>query len=105
MVLTKQQDEDSLQRLTFAEEDRPRFTSAPWRGEYRWFSQRQYHRSAAVSRSDRERANSHGAALSKVVLRTGPHSPRQRVADDRLRWTGAAGGVDIAREGFGDIFD
>ena len=37
MVLTKQQDEDPLQRLTFAEEDRARFTSASWRGEYRWF--------------------------------------------------------------------
>jgi hypothetical protein len=37
VVLTKQQDANPLQRLTFAEEDRPRFTTAPWGGEYRWF--------------------------------------------------------------------
>jgi hypothetical protein len=37
VVLTKRQDIDSLQRLTFAEEDRSRFTTTPWRGEYRWF--------------------------------------------------------------------
>jgi hypothetical protein len=31
------QDESFLRSLVFAEEDRYRFTTAPWRGEYRWF--------------------------------------------------------------------
>jgi hypothetical protein len=30
-------DMQSLREWTFPEEDRPRFTTAPWRGEYRWF--------------------------------------------------------------------
>jgi hypothetical protein len=33
-------DEDEevfLRAITFPEEDRHRFTTAPWRGEYRWF--------------------------------------------------------------------
>jgi hypothetical protein len=52
VVLTKQQDIDSLQRLTFAEEDRSRFTTTTWRGEYRWFRSAnvvdlQHYRSAA----------------------------------------------------------
>jgi hypothetical protein len=31
------QDEVFLRRIVFAEEDRQLFTTAPWRGEYRWF--------------------------------------------------------------------
>jgi hypothetical protein len=30
-------DEEFLRALVFPEEDRRLFTSAPWRGEYRWF--------------------------------------------------------------------
>jgi hypothetical protein len=29
--------QQSLREWTFPEEDRARFTTAPWRGEYRWF--------------------------------------------------------------------
>jgi hypothetical protein len=31
------EDEKFLRQLVFPEEDRHRFTSAPWRGEFRWF--------------------------------------------------------------------
>jgi hypothetical protein len=31
------QDEIFLRRVVFPEEDRHLFTTAPWRGEYRWF--------------------------------------------------------------------
>ena len=31
------QDESFLRSVVFAEEDRHLFTTAPWRGEYRWF--------------------------------------------------------------------
>jgi hypothetical protein len=31
------QDEAFLRRVVFPEEDRYLFTTAPWRGEYRWF--------------------------------------------------------------------
>jgi hypothetical protein len=31
------QDEIFLPRVVFPEEDRHRFTTAPWRGEFRWF--------------------------------------------------------------------
>jgi hypothetical protein len=30
-------DEQFLHRFVFPEEDRPLFTTAAWRGEYRWF--------------------------------------------------------------------
>jgi hypothetical protein len=30
-------DETFMRRITFAEEDRHRFTSTPWRGGFRWF--------------------------------------------------------------------
>jgi hypothetical protein len=30
-------DEIFLRRIVFPEEDRHLFTTAPWRGEYRWF--------------------------------------------------------------------
>jgi hypothetical protein len=32
-----QHDETFFRRIVFAEEDRHLFTTAPWRGEYRWF--------------------------------------------------------------------
>jgi hypothetical protein len=32
------EDEEAfLRSITFPEEDRRRFTTAPWKGEYRWF--------------------------------------------------------------------
>lgn len=34
---TEDEGEAFLRSITWAEEDRHRFTSAPWRGEYRWF--------------------------------------------------------------------
>jgi hypothetical protein len=39
MILKRysQQDEAFLRRIVFAEEDRQLFTTASWRGEYRWF--------------------------------------------------------------------
>ena len=40
MVLIKRytsEDESFLRRVVFPEEDRRLFTSAPWRGEFRWF--------------------------------------------------------------------
>jgi hypothetical protein len=39
MILKRytQHDETFLRRIVFAEEDRYLFTTAPWRGEYRWF--------------------------------------------------------------------
>jgi hypothetical protein len=39
-VLTRRynlQDETFLRRVVFPEEDRHLFTTAPWRGEFRWF--------------------------------------------------------------------
>jgi hypothetical protein len=39
MILRRysQQDESFLRNLVFCEEDRHLFTTALWRGEYRWF--------------------------------------------------------------------
>jgi hypothetical protein len=39
MILRRysQQDESFLRLVVFPEEDRHLFTTAPWRGEYRWF--------------------------------------------------------------------
>jgi hypothetical protein len=34
---TEQHARDDLREWTFPEEDRALFTTAPWRGEYRWF--------------------------------------------------------------------
>jgi hypothetical protein len=31
------EDEKFFRKIVFAEEDRHRFTTAPWRGEYRWY--------------------------------------------------------------------
>jgi hypothetical protein len=31
------EDEAFLRQVVFPEEDRRRFTTAPWRGEFRWF--------------------------------------------------------------------
>jgi hypothetical protein len=31
------EDEAFLRQVVFPEEDRHRFTAAPWRGEFRWF--------------------------------------------------------------------
>jgi hypothetical protein len=62
VVLTKQQDANSLQRLTFAEEDRPRFTTAPWGGEYRWF------RSANVVDLQQYRSLAEKERIRAVVL-------------------------------------
>jgi hypothetical protein len=35
--LEDEDDETFMRRITFAEEDRHRFTSTPWRGGFRWF--------------------------------------------------------------------
>ena len=35
--MTKKQDEDFLREWTLPEEDRAKFTTLPWAGEYRWF--------------------------------------------------------------------
>jgi hypothetical protein len=35
--LTDEDDETFMRRIIFAEEDRHRFTSTPWRGGFRWF--------------------------------------------------------------------
>jgi hypothetical protein len=33
----KDDDEAFMRSVTFPEEERPRWTTAPWRGEFRWF--------------------------------------------------------------------
>jgi hypothetical protein len=33
----REMEEAFLRTIVFPEEDRHRFTTAPWRGEYRWF--------------------------------------------------------------------
>ena len=35
--LEDEDDDTFMRRITFAEEDRHRFTSTPWRGGFRWF--------------------------------------------------------------------
>jgi hypothetical protein len=37
LVNLDEDDETSMRRITFAEEDRHRYTSTPWRGGFRWF--------------------------------------------------------------------
>jgi len=37
MSVNRQQDEAFLRELTIPEEDRTKYTSQPWTGEYRWF--------------------------------------------------------------------
>ncbi len=37
MVSKQQHDDDFLKEWTIPEEDRIRYTSQPWAGEYRWF--------------------------------------------------------------------
>jgi hypothetical protein len=37
VVATENDDDEFLKTLVFAEEDRHRFTTMPWRGEFRWF--------------------------------------------------------------------
>jgi hypothetical protein len=37
MSVNRQQDEAFLREWTIPEEDRAKYTSQPWAGEYRWF--------------------------------------------------------------------